>query len=99
MPERAIAHRQKRADRRLLDALSEGGHHQYIKMAIRRPGDTLEIVLILDGALDTGLGPHGVDVAAEQAVMAPSCLSGMSAVTASIGGRADISRASLKRRS
>jgi hypothetical protein len=30
---------------------------------------------IHDGALDTGLGPHGVDVAAEQAVMAPSCLS------------------------
>ena len=58
MPERAIAHRQKRADRRLLDAPSEGGHHQYFKVAIRRPvhvcpdiprvlGDTLEIVLIL----------------------------------------------------
>jgi hypothetical protein len=30
-----------------------------------------------DGALDTGLGLHGVDVAAEQAVMAPTCLSGM----------------------
>lgn len=54
---------------------------------------------IHDGALDTGLDSHGVDVAAEQAVMAPICLSGMSAVTASIGGRADISRASLKRRS
>ena len=37
MPERAIAHRQKRADRRLLDAPSEGGHHQYFKVAIRRP--------------------------------------------------------------
>ena len=58
MPERAIAHRRKRADRRLLDAPSEGGHHQYFKVAIRRPvhvcpdiprvsGDTLEIVLIL----------------------------------------------------
>ena len=42
----------------LLDAPSEGGHHQYFKVAIRRPvhvcpdiprvsGDTLEIVLIL----------------------------------------------------
>ena len=41
---------------------------------------------IHDGALDTGLGPQGVDVAAEQAVMAPSCLSGMSAVTASYRG-------------
>jgi hypothetical protein len=30
---------------------------------------------IHDGALDTGFGLHGVDVAAEQAVMAPSCLS------------------------
>jgi hypothetical protein len=58
VPERAIAHRRKRADRRLLDAPSEGGHHQYFKVAIRRPvhvcpdiprvlGDTLEIVLIL----------------------------------------------------
>ena len=37
MPERAIAHRRKRADRRLLDAPSEGGHHQYFKVAIRRP--------------------------------------------------------------
>ena len=37
VPERAIAHRQKRADRRLLDAPSEGGHHQYFKVAIRRP--------------------------------------------------------------
>jgi hypothetical protein len=56
--ERAIAHRQKRADRRVLDAPNEGGHHQYFKVAIRRPvhvcpdiprvsGDTLEIVLIL----------------------------------------------------
>ena len=53
-----FAHRRKRADRRLLDAPSEGGHHQYFKVAIRRPvhvcpdiprvsGDTLEIVLIL----------------------------------------------------
>ena len=37
VPERAIAHRRKRADRRLLDAPSEGGHHQYFKVAIRRP--------------------------------------------------------------
>ena len=37
VPERAIAHRRKRADRRLLDAPSEGGHNQYFKVAIRRP--------------------------------------------------------------
>src|SRR3954447_21772905 len=37
VPERAIAHRRKRADRRLLDAPNEGGHHEYFKVAIRRP--------------------------------------------------------------
>jgi hypothetical protein len=42
---------------------------------------------IHDGALDTGLGPHGVDVAAEQAVMAPSYLSGMSAVNGEYRGQ------------
>ena len=31
VPERAIAHRRKRADRRLLDAPNEGGHHQYFR--------------------------------------------------------------------
>ena len=98
MPERAIAHRRKRADRRLLDAPSEGGHHQYIKMAIRRPGDTLKIVLHLDGALDTGLGPHGVDVAAEQAVMAPAAIWNIRC-HGEYRGSADVSRASLKRRS
>ena len=57
VPERAIAHRQKRADRRLLDAPSEGGHqpafqgsHQATRPCLpgysaRLTGDTLEIVL------------------------------------------------------
>jgi hypothetical protein len=59
VPERAIAHRQKRADRRPLDAPSEGGHqpafqgsHQATRPCLpgysaRLTGDTLEIVLIL----------------------------------------------------
>jgi hypothetical protein len=59
VPECAIAHRQKRADRRLLDAPSEGGHqpafqggHQATRPCLpgysaRLTGDTLEIVLIL----------------------------------------------------
>ena len=59
VPERAIAHRQKRADRRLLDAPSEGGHQPAFQgshqatcpclpgYSARLTGDTLEIVLIL----------------------------------------------------
>ena len=57
VPERAIAHRQKRADRRLLDAPSEGGHQPAFQgshqatcpclpgYSARLTGDTLEIVL------------------------------------------------------
>ena len=58
-PERAIAHRQKRADRRLLDAPSEGGHqpafqgsHQATRPCLpgysaRLTGETPKIVIIL----------------------------------------------------
>ena len=72
VPERAIAHRQKRADRRLLDAPSEGGHqpafqgsHQATRPCLpgysaRLTGDTLEIVLILASISNLrGAGPSG----------------------------------------
>jgi hypothetical protein len=80
VPERAIAHRRKRADRRLLDAPSEGGRHRYFKVAIRRPvhvcpdiprvsGDTLEIVLKYSASISNlrGAGhPAGLSAAARR---------------------------------
>src|SRR6266487_5541480 len=43
--------------------------------ALRAPSRKPSLRKTSTTALDTGLGLHGVDVAAEQPVMAPSCLS------------------------